>query len=199
MAPEIPDEAAYAHLLGLYLGDGCIWRAPRTVQLQVSFDARHPRLAGECRRSMAAVAPDARISVRTRRDAGCLVVSSYWHGWSDLFPQHGLGPKHRRKIDLADWQEGIVSRHGWPFLRGLLESDGCRSVNRVRVTNAAGAAVQYRYPRWFFVNASPDIRALFCRTCDRLGVGWTRSRERMISISRRESVALLDERIGSKR
>ena len=80
VAPTIPDEVAYAHLLGLYLGDGCIWRAPRTVQLQVSFDARHPGLADECRDSMAAVSPDARIAVRRRRDAACLVVSSYWRG-----------------------------------------------------------------------------------------------------------------------
>ena len=193
MAPTIPDEVAYAHLLGLYLGDGCIWRAPRTVQLQVSFDARHPGLADECRDSMAAVAPEARIAVRRRRDAACLVVSSYWHGWRDLFPQHGPGPKHLRRIELTEWQEDVVGRHGWPFLRGLLESDGCRSINRVRVTNAAGRAVQYRYPRWFFVNALPDIRALFCRTCDRVGessggcdragVAATRARSRPLALA----------------
>jgi hypothetical protein len=53
-------------------------------------------------------------------------------------------------------------------------------------------------PRYFFSNLSADIRALFCEYCERLGVRWTRSNHRNISISRRKSVAILDGFIGPK-
>jgi hypothetical protein len=69
----------------------------------------------------------------------------------------------------------------------------------VRTTLPSGRIAEYRYPRWFFVNASADILALFGRCCDLVGVRWTRSRARMISVSRRDSVALLDARVGPKR
>jgi hypothetical protein len=51
---------------------------------------------------------------------------------------------------------------------------------------------------WFFSNLSPDIRALFCATCDRLGLRWTQSNHRNLSISHRASVARIDEAIGAK-
>jgi hypothetical protein len=44
-----------------------------------------------------------------------------------------------------------------------------------------------------------DIRGLFCSACDRLGLRWTQSNARNISISHRASVALLDEYVGPKR
>jgi hypothetical protein len=43
-----------------------------------------------------------------------------------------------------------------------------------------------------------DIRALFCETCDRLGVRWTQSNPRNISVSHRDSVALLDSFVPAK-
>ena len=50
----------------------------------------------------------------------------------------------------------------------------------------------------FFSNLSPDIRALFCASCDRLGIQWTQSNPRNISVSHRRSVAILDEFVGPK-
>jgi hypothetical protein len=55
-----------------------------------------------------------------------------------------------------------------------------------------------RDPRWFFSNLSQDIRELFCATCDGVGVRWTQSNHRNISVSHRRSVALLDEHVGAK-
>jgi hypothetical protein len=63
----------------------------------------------------------------------------------------------------------------------------------------SGRVAEYAYPRYFFSNLSPDIRGLFCEACDRLGLRWTQSNHRNISISHRASVALLDEFVGPKR
>jgi hypothetical protein len=95
-------------------------------------------------------------------------------------------------------QQAIVDVHPWAFLRGLLHSDGCRTVNRFSTTLPSGRVAEYAYPRWFFSNRSPDIRGLFCATCDAVGVRWTQSNARNISVSHRDSVALLDERVGAK-
>ena len=43
-----------------------------------------------------------------------------------------------------------------------------------------------------------DIRGLFCEYCDKLGIRWTQSNPRNISVSHRDSVALLDTFVGPK-
>ena len=58
---------------------------------------------------------------------------------------------------------------------------------------------EYEYPRYFFTNYSADIRGIFCEHCDLLGIRWTQSNARNISVSHRESVAILDEVVGPKR
>src|SRR5688572_17275219 len=42
------DREWYAYLLGLYLGDGCISRHPRTYRLRISLDIRYPSIIDEC-------------------------------------------------------------------------------------------------------------------------------------------------------
>ena len=83
----------------------------------------------------------------------------------------------------------IVDRHGDRFLRGLIHSDGCRVINRV-----AGK----EYPRYFFTQVSADIRGLFCGMCQQLGIEFTLSSRRNVSIARRDSVANLDAFVGPK-
>jgi hypothetical protein len=102
--------------------------------------------------------------------------------------------KHQRRIELLDWQSGIVERNSERFLRGLIHSDGCRSINRVVVNGKS-----YSYPRYTFSNASPDIRGLFCAACDRLGIEWRQMNARNVSVARRDSVSRLDEFVGPKR
>ncbi len=48
-----------------------------------------------------------------------------------LFPQHGPGVKHFRPIELSDWQTELVQDQPEQFLRRLIESDGCRFINRI--------------------------------------------------------------------
>ena len=111
-----------------------------------------------------------------------------------LFPQHGSGRKHERPIVLTDWQREITAAHPEQLIRGLIHSDGCRFVNRVR----HGEKV-YAYPRYMFSNRSRDIHAIFTDHLDQLGIAWRWSNDHTISIARREAVARLDEFVGPKR
>ena len=117
----------------------------------------------------------------------------------NAFPQHGRGRKHLRRIQLTPWQQEIVAQHPGDFIRGLIHSDGCRTVNRFKTKLPSGRVAEYAYPRYFFSNLSEDIRGLFCTTCDDLGVRWTLSNPRNVSVSHRDSVALLDELGCAKR
>jgi hypothetical protein len=131
----------------------------------------------------------------------CTDVSVWWGSsprWPEAFPQHGPGRKHERRIELADWQREIVDAFPHEFVRGLLHSDGCRTVNRFATKLPSGRVAEYAYPRWFFSNRSADIRGLFCEYCERLGIRWTQSNPRNISVSHRDSVALLDSFVGAK-
>ena len=176
------DAREYAYLLGLYLGDGCLSKHRRGVyRLRISLDARYPRIVDECARSMAVVVRGRRIG--RQRAPGCLVVSAYWRHWICLFPQHGPGRKHSRRIELAPWQGKIARAHPDRLLRGLVHSDGCRVANRVR-----GKV----YPRYMFSNRSTDVLEIFCRACEDFGVSWTRPSFKHISVARAADVARLD-------
>lgn len=189
----------YAYALGLFLGDGHLARHGRTARLVISCDAGYPDLIEEARLTVENINPDARVAVRPREDCACVEIVSYGLRWLDLFPQHGPGPKHLRPIELEAWQREVTLRHPEAFLRGLIHSDGCRTTNRFRTTLPTGRVAEYSYARYFFSNSSSDIRRLFCEACDQIGVEWTQSNPRNISISRRTSVALLDEFVGPKR
>ena len=123
-----------------------------------------------------------------------VVVSSYSKQWPCLLPQHGSGPKHRRPINLERWQQDIIGEHPHQLLRGLIHSDGCRTLNRVR---AGGRA--YDYGRYQFSNRSEDIHRIFTDALDRLEVPWRRMNGHTVSVARREAVAALDAFIEPKR
>jgi hypothetical protein len=193
---SVLDESAYAHLLGWYLGDGCLAEARRGVYvLSVVNDARYVGLNTEVMASMAACKPGS--TARQRSHPGAAVIELGWKHWPCLFPQHGPGRKHTRRIVLEPWQREIVERHPGRFLRGLFHSDGCRCTNSVART-VAGKPKRYEYPRYFFKNASDDIRRLACWALDLHGIAWRRSGPRTISVARREAVAALDELVGPK-
>lgn len=135
--------------------------------------------------------PKSRVSVRKHRTWNMVIVSAYSKHWPCLIPQHGPGIKHERPIRLAGWQQSIVEHHPEVFLRGLVQSDGCRVLNRV-------VNRRYVYPRYNFTNASADIRRMFTDACDQLGIEWKQMNPRNISIARRDSVALMDTFIGPK-
>jgi hypothetical protein len=190
------DEPAYAYLLGLYLGDGCLTRGRRDVfALSIACGDDWPGLIEAAKLAAAAVLPSS--GVFTVQRIGMTEVKSTSKHWPCLFPQHGPGRKHLRRIQLASWQQGIVVRYPGDFARGLFHSDGCRGINRVR-RHFNGADHWYEYPRYFFSNKSADILGLCGEALDRLGVAWRYSRPDAISVAKRDAVARLDEFVGPK-
>lgn len=186
---------AYAYLLGIYLGDGHIVAMRRGVHhLRIFLDAKYPVIVEEAAAAMALVNPSRRAGVYPVQRAQMKIVAGYSKSWPRLLPQHGPGVKHNRRIVLADWQEEICRRFPDRLLRGLIHSDGCRSINTIRKGGRT-----YRYPRYQFSNRSDDIRGIFCEYCDRVGVEWRVMNRWTISVARRESVAKLDRLIGPKR
>jgi hypothetical protein len=193
------DDYSYAYLLGMYLGDGHLADTRRSFQLRVTLDGAYPDIIGDCAGAMILSLPVVDPRIRCDRVERRVNVSAASKNWPRLFPQMGPGPKHERPIILAPWQREIVESHPWPFVRGLIHSDGCRTVNRFKTRLPSGRVAKYAYPRYFFSNLSADIRGLFCESCEQLGLRWTQSNPRNISISHRTSVALLDENVGPKR
>ena len=190
------DETAYAYLLGLYLGDGCLTRGHRDVfALCIACCDDWPGLLAAAKIAMSAVMPASSI-IGVRR-VGMTEVKSYSKHWPCLFPQHGPGRKHTRTIELAEWQRDIVERYPGEFARGLFHSDGWRGVARVHRTWGSGER-WYAYPRYLFDNKSADILRLCGRTLDQLGVAWRFSKPNTISVARKEAVARLDEFVGPK-
>jgi len=186
----------YAHSLGLYLGDGCLSKLKKDVySLRIACDQAYPRLIDEAEQAIVAVYP-ARPVHRVQA-VGYISVLSYWKHWPCLFPQHGSGPKHLRKIELADWQAEIVAACPELFLRGLFNSDGCRVANWA--TRVVGGKVKrYEYPRYMFSNESADIMQLCQWALNLLGIPWRMPRRNALSVARREAVARLDEFVGPK-
>ena len=190
------DAAAYAHLLGWYLGDGHIARGRGDVlTLSIFNDRRYPGLNDEIAATMRAVKPGG--SPHTRTMTGATATTVAWKHWNCLFPQHGPGRKHERRIELADWQREIVQEHPGRFLRGLFHSDGCRVTNWT-VRTVAGAPKRYEYPRYFFSNESADIIGLCTWALDLANIPWRLPRANSVSVARREAVAALDEYVGPK-
>ncbi|GAA2243622.1 MULTISPECIES: transcriptional regulator [Kitasatospora] len=192
--------ADYAYLLGLYLGDGCISEGRRGVHaLRIACGNVWPGLIEECARAIASVMPY--NSVSRVQAPGCTSVVSTSKHWPCLFPQHGPGPKHLRRIALAPWQQRIMDTRPWELLRGLIHSDGCRIINWTTRT-VGGETRRYEYPRYFFTNTSTDIVRIFTDTLDAVGVHWKAVKRPSgavnVSIARRDSVALMDEHIGPK-
>lgn len=190
------DRETYAYLFGLYLGDGYVGTHGESRSLVICCDIQYERVNRMVVEAVAHFCPR-RPSVLRPKGTNGIRVTSYWKAWPLFFPQHGPGSKLDRKIELVWWQQEIVEEHPKAFLRGLIHSDGSRCMNTFTVELKNGPK-QYSYPRYFFTNYSADIQQIFCDACDRLGVRWSRSNWRNISISHRRSVALLDEFIGPK-
>ena len=193
-----PDKWSYAYLLGLYLGDGCVSETGRGTTLRISLDGLYREIIEDCSAVITLTNSGRTVHVYDDRASRGRMVQSSWGRWPEVFPQHGPGRKHERPIVLEDWQQAIVEEHTAPFVRGLIHSDGCRTVNRFRTTLPSGRVAEYAYPRYFFSNLSPDIRRLFCEACERLGVRWTLSNHRNVSVSHRDSVKILEELVGPK-
>ncbi len=190
----------YVYVLGLYLGDGSLSLPGRSRRhtLEIACDAAYESVASEAEQALQTVFAHAPVRSSRRRGTRCLRIRVTHAGALRAFPQHGPGRKHNRKIELTDWQRVLTRRYPEALVRGLIQSDGSRCINQVNTTLPSGRRAHYEYVRYFFTNYSADIRRIFCEHCDLLGIRWTQSNPRNISISHRTSVAILDEIVGPK-
>ncbi|MDQ4049661.1 MAG: helix-turn-helix domain-containing protein [Actinomycetota bacterium] len=193
--PVAPD---YCHLLGVYLGDGWITTAGRSATLCVSLDKSYPDVVDETVSVIERTFPGTPVHRYTHRP-GCVIVKTSHPSLPLAFPQYGPGRKHERLIELVPWQQELTRTYPHRLLRGLIHSDGCRCSNRFKTLLPSGRVAEYEYPRYFFSNLSTDIRRIFCEHCELLGIRWTQSSPRNVSVSDRGSVALLDSFVGPKR
>jgi hypothetical protein len=166
------ERAAYAYLLGQYLGDGRLVTRARVPVLRIYTCTDYPQILLENQQAIVVV----------RKAQPCAI------------PQHGPGRKHERPMALVPWQHEIVRTHPWPLIRGLIHSDGRRAINRIM-----GVGKSYRYPRYFLSNKSRDILSIMGDALDQVGVAWRYNRPDSISIARREAVAAMDAHVGPKR
>ncbi len=179
----------YAELLGLYLGDGYVCSAGRVHRLRMSLDAKYPGIVSDARRLLVRCFPSNSVGVATADAGSTVVLSVYSAHLVCLFPQHGPGKKHERRILLEPWQVAELERFPWSFIRGCIRSDGCVFVNRTG---------PYEYLSYDFFNLSGDIRALFMRACDLVDVRYCDHTKR-VRINRRPSVARMQAYVGHKR
>jgi hypothetical protein len=119
--------AAYCYAFGLYLGDGCISRSQRVWHPRITLDKKYPGIIDRCReaidmlmpRQHASIAPHSQkvaSSFRTTQNTG--------HVCSLSTGRAG----HTGPIRLEPWQEVLVKQATEEFIRGLIDSDGCRVV-----------------------------------------------------------------------
>ncbi|WP_241998031.1 MULTISPECIES: transcriptional regulator [Kribbella] len=188
--------SAYAHLLGWYLGDGHTADARRGVYvLSISNDPKYSGLSDEIAATMRLVKP---TGSPCKRGGQATRIEVRWKHWPCLFPQHGPGRKHLRKIELADWQQEIVARYPDRLLRGLFHSDGCRVTNWTTRELKSGEIKRYEYLRYVFANESEDIIGILTAALDLLEIPWRRPRRNMVAVSQRAGVEALDGFVGPK-
>ena len=133
---------SYAHLLGLYLGDGCVSvRRNGAVTLRISMDRAYPRVVDDCWASLVLSMPESRVTFIPYANERAVYVQAC-KLWLHAFPQHGPGRKHERKITLEGWQQEIVDAYPDHFVRGLIHSDGCRTINRFKTKLPSGRVSQ---------------------------------------------------------
>jgi hypothetical protein len=181
-------DADYAELFGLYLGDGHIVRTGRSDRFRLFLDTRYSGIISDARALLERCFPEASVGLGRSAKGSTTIISLYGTHLACLFPQHAPGRKHERSIELEGWQRAIVERQPWPFLRGLIRSDGCVFINRTG---------PYEYVSYDFTNHSADILRLFAHTCDLVGVEY-RVYSKRVRIYRRASVELMLAHVGLK-
>lgn len=180
--------ATYVYMLGMYLGDGYLAGLPGSCRFEISLDAKYPGLVDSCADAMLSLYPERKVA-RLSTQRNCVVLYSYGWRWLALFPHHGPGRKHERRIELQEWQRDLIRASPLQFIGGLIDSDGCRSIR-----HQGGK----EYPFYSFDNRSDDIIGFFCWTCDLIGIHYTRPKQRTVSIARRSDVAFLDRALHAK-
>jgi LAGLIDADG-like domain/Homeodomain-like domain len=182
----------YAELLGLYLGDGCISDHERTSRLRIHLDAKYPGVIHDVMALLGRTFPANPVAEVDVAGERMVYVSLYSSHLRCLFPQHGLGKKHERRLRLEVWQQRLVEQAPWSLLRGLIRSDGCVFANRTG---------PYTYLSYDFSNKSEDIVEMFTMACRLVGVEYRITKREglwRVRVNRRPSVDRMLANVGTK-
>lgn len=136
---------AYYYLLGQYLGDGHISKNSRTMALRISATSKYQGIIREIMESMELILPCNKVYISNK--TGCKSVTINSNHLPILFPQHGEGAKHTRKIELVEWQVKYLEENSKYLARGLFHSDGSYYGNDRKFYN--------------FTNCSLDIHIIY--------------------------------------
>ena len=145
--------SAYYYILGQYLGDGCIseTKNKRTLKLRIACCDKYPGIISELTEKFNIVFPA--NSVIKIKNLGCFEIAVYNKFLPSIFPQHGSGEKHNRKIELSELQEKYICYK--ELARGLFHSDGS-----YYPTKDKSGKIHHFYN---FTNCSEDIHNIFKR------------------------------------
>jgi intein-encoded DNA endonuclease-like protein len=147
-------QKAYSFILAVYLCDGNIstFKTFRAPLIRFYNDTQYPKNTQEWAQNLQILLPENFINIHKKKTSNCFVVCTYSKKLLDLFPQHGIGKKHNRKLELTDWQKKIIEKHPQEFIRGCIQSDGCIYFQSVG---------KYSYKKYSFTNRSEDIIDFF--------------------------------------
>ena len=182
----------YSYIFGLYLGDGCISKLPRTKTLSIALDIKYKNLNMDVINNFKLLFNDVKV---IKRKGNCINVRYSNCNLGILFPQDSSGLKCDRKINIEEWQSKILDPI--EFLRGLIMSDGSYYMRK------SNKKFEYN-----FANCSIDIINMVCKCLDILHINYglryllTKNKNYhnsyKISIVAKESVDVLHYYIGDK-
>jgi DNA-binding transcriptional regulator WhiA len=184
----------YSYLLGMFLGDGCICKAPKNVyRLRISSDAKYPNLINKIKLCVSTLFPNNKVSlihILNNGKPSCIDISLYSKDLVLFFPCYRPGKKWKYKLELSNWQSKIVETYPKEFWLGLFHSDG----SRYKQTNAN----RYYY---CFAQKSEEITNLFIWCCNLLNIKYGVTKNAItnrIQIYNKDSIAFLDTFAGPK-
>lgn len=184
------DAEDYSYILGLYLGDGCIYSMPRTKIITFTLDKKYPKLNEYTVEVLGRFFnKKPLICDRSKQNRGNAIDIKICSSKLDLiFPQHGRGVKHRRSITLSDWQINLIN-HG-SLVKGLIMSDGCYYFDS-----------HNKKHMYSFSNKSEDIVRILSRSLTELNIAFDISKSKnsyTLRVCRTSDVSKLFDLIGNK-
>jgi len=180
----ISKEKSYSYILGVYLGDGHITKMARTYRIRIFQDTKYPGLIKLHGDELSNLLDKNKICLVKNANSNCMVIVAYSCILPIIFPQHGAGRKHNRKIKLEEWQEEIIKRFPIEFISGLLYSDGCIFYSKGKLC-------------YEFSNMSKNILEIFEWVCDLLNVKHTRT-WKSVNIRKKSEVEKIAKLVPTK-
>lgn len=184
----------YSFVLGMYLGDGCIHAISRSMQFTLSLDKKYNELneyviaVCDLLFNRKASIYDRSVDRGQKTISNCINVKYCNKLLGILFPQHGVGKKHTRIIELSEWQLSFVN--DIYLCQGLFFSDGCYYFDK--------ANSKWMYS---FTNKSSGIVEILRWSLDRLGIRSNirdKGDSQILTVKHRSDVSRLHDMIGDK-